>query len=253
MTTTTLVGTVREGRVLVISMERESKRNAVDRALADELDAAMNLLEDDAELWAGVLTGTRSVFSAGSDLTSRGDYVTERGGEYGLIRRVRTKPLIAAIEGVAFGGGFEIALACDMIVASSTARFALPEVARGLTPTCGALFRGPNTLPRNLALEMVLTGAELGPARLHAAGVVNLVTEPGQAVAGALGLAAQICANSPLAVRACLRAVHALETEREPAGWDATDSAARSLRGTDDLQDGPRAFFEKRPPEWKAR
>jgi len=248
-----LVGISRQGRVLIVSMQREAKRNAVDRALADQIEHALNTLEDDDELWAGVITGTASVFSAGSDLSSRGDYVTERGGEYGVIRRERTKPLIAAVEGVAFGGGFEIALACDLIVASTTARFALPEVSRGLTPTCGALFRGPNVLPRNLALEMILTGAEVGPERLHDTGVVNVVCSPGHAVASAVELAERICANAPLAVRACLGAVRSRETPREAAGWDATELASRSLRGTQDLDEGLRSFFEKRTPQWRAR
>jgi enoyl-CoA hydratase len=113
-----LVHTERRGRVLVVSMQREHKRNAVDRRLADEIDAALNELDDDPDIWVGVLTGTPAVFSAGSDLASRGDYVTDRGGEYGVIRRARRKPLIAAVEGLALGGGFEIVLACDLVVAS---------------------------------------------------------------------------------------------------------------------------------------
>ena len=116
----------RRGRLLVVRIEREAKRNAIDRATADGIDAALNRFEDDDELWAGVITGTTTVFSAGTDLKD-GSGRTERGGEYGLIRRRRSKPLIAAVEGPAFGGGFEIALACDLVVASRTARFALPE------------------------------------------------------------------------------------------------------------------------------
>ena len=123
-----LVETSRHGRVLVVSMRREGKRNAVDRALADALDVALSGLDDDPEVWVGVLTGTTTVFSAGSDLTALGDYYTERGGEYGIIRRDRRKPLIAAVEGPALGGGMEIVLACDLVVASTTARFGLPEV-----------------------------------------------------------------------------------------------------------------------------
>jgi enoyl-CoA hydratase len=163
---TDLVTTHRRDRTLVISMHREHKRNAVDRALADAIDVALNLLDDDPDLWVGVLTGTSTVFSAGSDLACNGDYVTDRGGEYGVIRRERQKPLIAAVEGLALGGGFEIVLACDLVVASSTARFGLPEVSRGVLPTCGALFRGPTTLPLNLAREMILTGQPVSADRL---------------------------------------------------------------------------------------
>ncbi|WP_200899062.1 enoyl-CoA hydratase-related protein [Cupriavidus pauculus] len=144
--------------MLVITLRRENRRNAFDRALADALDAALNQLDDDVTLRAGVLTGGTQVFSAGSDLASRGDYVTERGGEYGVIRRRRRKPLIAAVEGVAFGGGMEIVLACDMVVAADNARFGLPEVVRGLLPTCGALFRAAQRIPPNIVRELVLTG-----------------------------------------------------------------------------------------------
>ena len=146
-----LVLTERHGRILILTLQRESKRNAIDRALADAIDAGLNQFEDDSTLWACILTGGTAVFSAGSDLTARGDYSTERGGEYGIIRRERRKPLIAAVEGPALGGGLEIVLACDLVVASSSARFGLPEVAIGVVPTCGALFRGPQSLPLNLA------------------------------------------------------------------------------------------------------
>jgi enoyl-CoA hydratase/carnithine racemase len=122
----------RRGHVLVIRMEREAKRNAIDKALTRGIDEALNLLDDDDELWAGVITGTTTVFSAGTDLKD-GSGRTERGGEYGMIRRRRAKPLIAAVEGPAFGGGFEIALACDLVVAARTARFALPESRRTIS------------------------------------------------------------------------------------------------------------------------
>src|SRR5829696_2862634 len=153
-----MVRTEVSGHVLVVTMQREAKRNAVDRAMADALDDAFNRLEDDDDLWVGVLSGSDRFFSAGSDLTAGGDYVTERGGEYGLVRRHRAKPLIAAVEGPALGGGFELVLACDLVVAGRTARFGLPEVCIGVVAACGALFRAPRQLPLNVARQLVPTG-----------------------------------------------------------------------------------------------
>jgi enoyl-CoA hydratase len=248
-----LVETVRDGRVLVISMCREGKRNAVNRELADALDHALNELDDDPELWAGVLTGTPTVFSAGSDLTSQGDYDTERGGSYGIIRRQRRKPLVAAVEGPAFGGGLEIVLACDLVVASSTARFGLPEVTRGLVPTCAGLFRGPQSLPLNLARELILTGAPIGSARAYEAGFVNLLTEAGQAKSEAIALAQRISANGPVAVQACLRAVNGLVQRSDEAGWEATSVATTAIAHSANLHEGVTAFFERRPPVWTGR
>jgi enoyl-CoA hydratase len=248
-----LVSTRREDHVLVISMQREEKRNAVDRALADAIDEALNTLDDDDDVWAGVLTGTSTVFSAGSDLTSGGDYLTERGGEYGIIRRQRRKPLIAAVEGPALGGGLEIVLSCDLVVAATSARFGLPEVRIGLIPTCGALFRSPHALPLNLARELILTGEPIDAVRAYAAGFVNALTEPGNAVQRALELSNQICASAPLSVQACLAAVNGLVGMHDEAGWVATTQAMDSLQSTHDSSEGVRAFFDKRPPVWTGR
>jgi enoyl-CoA hydratase len=248
-----LVRAERTGRLLVVRMCREAKRNAVNRQLADELDAAFNLLEDDDELWAGVLTGTGSVFCAGSDLTAGGDYVTERGGEYGLIRRRRRKPLIAAVEGPALGGGLELVLACDLVVASRTARFGLPEVSRGLVATCGALFRAPHALPANLARELLLTGEAIDADRAYAGGLVNVVTEPGGAVAAAVALAERICANAPVAVQASLVAVNRWLAAAEEFGWQVTADAVAAIGASEDYREGIAAFLEKRPPRWTGR
>ena len=250
---TELVQVEPRDHVLVITILREHKRNAIDREVADGIDEGLNRLDDDPDLWVGVLTGTPTVFSAGSDLTSRGDYFTERGGEYGVIRRNRRKPLIAAVEGPALGGGMEVVLACDLVVASSTARFGLPEVSIGALPTCAGLFRTHQSLPLNLARELILTGDPIEAARAHAAGLVNVVTEPGQALTGALALAERICRNAPLSVQASLTAVNRVVRSGDPAGWDLTRAAQESLGGTHDLEEGIRAFLEKRPPQWTGR
>jgi enoyl-CoA hydratase/carnithine racemase len=248
-----LVVTDRTEHLLVIRMCREEKRNAVDRRLADDLDAAFNLLEDDADLWVGILTGTDSVFSAGSDLTAGGDYWTERGGEYGLIRRHRRKPLIAAVEGPALGGGLELVLSCDLVVASTTARLGLPEVKRGLVATCGALFRGPRSLPVNLAREMLLTGDPIDADRGYAAGLINVVTEPGEAVTAATALAQRICVNAPVAVQASLTALNQALATHDEVGWTLTADAVATIRTSDDYEEGISAFLNKRAPRWSGR
>src|SRR6202012_5941326 len=248
-----LVQAERTGRLLGVRMCREDKRNAVNRQLADELDAAFNQLEDDDDLWAGVLTGTSRVFCAGSDLTAGGDYSTERGGEYGLIRRRRRKPLIAAVEGPALGGGMELVLACDLVVASRTARFGLPEVSRGLVATCGGLFRAPGALPVNLARELLLTGDPVAADRGYAAGLVNVVAELGGAVAAATALGERICANAPVAVQASLTAANRWLAAADEFGWQVTADAMATIGASQDYKEGIAAFLEKRAPRWTGR
>lgn len=252
-TVTELVGTCREGSVLVITLQREAKRNAVDRALADALDAALNTLDDDTGLDVGILTGGPRFFCAGSDLSARGDYVTERGGEYGVIRRRRRKPLIAAVEGMALGGGLEIVLACDLVVAAGDAMFGLPEVARGVVPTCGALFRALQALPPNIARELVLVGQPMAAPRAHMLGLVNALSAPGDALAHAMTLAQRMTRNSPTAVQACLKAMNDLLGTDDTAGWQATAQALATISGSEDAQEGIRAFFERRAPVWRGR
>jgi len=239
----------RRGRVLVVRIEREAKRNAIDRPTADGIDAALNEFEDDDGLWAGIITGTTTVFSAGTDLKD-GSGRTERGGEYGVIRRRRSKPLIAAVEGPAFGGGFEIALACDLVVASRTARFALPESRRGVVASSGALFRAIRALPLNVARELLITGAVLDADRGYQIGFVNRVTEPGGALAAALELAEDICASSPVSVAASLAAITAQHDAADATGWDLTAEAVERVTASDDIGEGVAAFFEKRQPRW---
>jgi enoyl-CoA hydratase/carnithine racemase len=249
------VSTEVRGRVLVVRIEREEKRNAVDQTIADGIGAALDRLDDDPELWVGIITGTNTVFSAGSDLVSSrdGSARTERGGEYGVIRRDREKPLIAAVEGPALGGGFEIVLACDLVVAARTASFGLPEVKRGLVPTCGGLFRTPRALPLNVAKEMLLTGERLSPERAYALGFVNVLSEPGEAVVDALELAARMCAVGPVGARASLRALERTVAERDELGWEATTTATAAIVASDDIREGMAAFFEKREPRWTGK
>ena len=243
----------REGHLLILTMVRVAKRNAVDRKMADAIDAALNQLDDDDSLWAGVLTGGESVFCAGSDLRSQGDYVTDRGGEYGIIRRHRKKPLIAAVEGLALGGGLEIVMACDLVVAARNARFGLPEVTIGVVPTCAGIFRAPTSFPVNLARELILVGEPIEAERAYAAGFVNRLTEPGESLPAAIALAERIIQNAPLSVQGCLESVNEWVRQSEDGGWALTQRALEKISGTEDQREGVMSFLEKRSPEWKAR
>ncbi len=240
-----------QNHVLIITMTRPKKRNAIDGEMTLALDAALNRLEDESDLWAAIITGGPEMFCAGTDMAATSGTPTERGGVYGVVGRTRTKPLIAAVEGVAFGGGFEVAMACDMIVAATNARFGLPEVKRGLVATSGAIFRASRVLPLNIAKQVMLTGTELSPAEGHRHGMVNELCEPGQALQTALTLAAQITANSPVSVQQSLQAIDALASANDNQGWALTAKAKQVINESDDAREGVAAFFEKRPPIWK--
>lgn len=250
MTMYSTVTTERRGRVLLIRIERPHKRNAIDAATTAGLDAALNLLDDDPDLWVGVLAGTPVAFSAGTDLVAGAGPATARGGKYGVVRRERATPLVAAVEGLAYGGGFELVLACDLVVAARTARFALPETARGLVANCGALFRAPRALPVNVAREMLLTGDPLDAERAWSLGLVNRLVEPGEAERAALELAERVAEHAPVAQRLSLQAVTAAEAEREALGWAATERADAEVHASADAAEGVAAFREKRPPRW---
>lgn len=250
---TTEVATERRGAVLVIRLLREHKRNAVNRPMAIGLDAAMNELDDDPDLRVGVITGTPTVFSAGTDMFDPADKTTPRGGEYGMIRRRRDRPLIAAVEGPALGGGFEIALSCDLVVAAEDARFGLPETRRGLVATSGALFRAPRALPRNVATELLLTGDDLTATRGAELGFVNRLCAPGTALPVAIELADRICRSSPAASAATLTALGELTAVADAAGWEATARARAAVLASPDAEEGRRAFAERRPASWAGR
>jgi enoyl-CoA hydratase len=239
------------GRVLLIRLDRDAKLNAMDHQMTLGLDAAMNRLEDDAELWAGVLTGNGRAFSAGSDLADPDRNSTERGGPYGLIRRRRSKPLVAAVDGLAFGGGFEMVLACDLVVATRRASFALPEVKRGLLALYGGVFRGARALPLNLAREMMLTGEPIDAERAYALGLVNRLCDDGSALAHALALADSLCANSPVAVRESLGVINQSIEASDALAWQLSTEAAARVRVSQDSREGIAAFLGKRKPVWR--
>ncbi len=247
-----LVGTERRGHVTIITLHRRDKRNAFDPDLTFALDRALDSFEDDPDQWVAVLTGGPDMFSAGSDL-KEGSGKSHRGGEYGIIRRHRVKPIIAAAEGVALGGGMEILFCCDLIVASTNLRLGLPEVKRGVLPTSGGLFRALRSLPLHVAKEVVLTGEELSADRALQYGLVNQLVAPGQALDAAVALAEQIASNSPTSTRHSVQAMERILGSGDEFGWSVTDYARSEVFASEDRKEGIKAFFERRKPEWKGR
>ena len=242
--------------VLLITLNRPEARNAVNGALAETLAATLDRFEAEDELKVAVLTGAGGTFCAGMDLKAfvRGErpWVGDRGFA-GITQRSARKPIIAAVEGYALAGGFEIALSCDLIVAARDARFGIPEVKRGLVAGAGGLIRLPKRIPYHLAMELALTGDPIDAQRAYELGVVNRVTDSGQAVGAARELAATIARNSPLAVDASKRIVQqALEWTEEEA-WTKQGEIAGPVFASEDAQEGARAFAEKRDPVWRGR
>lgn len=248
-----------DGRVLVITINRPEARNAVSPEVAQGLEAAVNELESSDDLWVGILTSSdERAFSAGADLkvVSQGrfqDMFTSEGGFAGIVKRERSKPLIAAVNGDALAGGFEIALSCDLIVAAEHARFGLPEVRRSLVAAAGGLFRLPARVPENVAMEMILTGLPISAIRAYELGLVNRVVPTEGVMDAAFELAGAIAEAAPLAVRESRQVVIDSLRHMEEAGWDHSSRAMARVSSSEDFMEGPRAFIEKRPPEWKAR
>ncbi len=248
--------------ILIITLDRP-KANAIDVATSNELYAAFKALNDDPALRVGIITGTGRFFSAGWDLgaANYGEAVDADhgpGGFAGLTEYFSlTKPVIAAVNGLAVGGGFELALAADLIVASTTARFWLPEAHLGMLPDSGGLLRLPKAIPARLAREMILTGRRMEADEALALNLVNRVVEPEALLDSALEFASTIAQSAPLAIAAArdiLRATEGLDVEQ---GYRLMRSGAipsyRAMLESEDALEGPRAFAEGRAPEWKGR
>lgn len=245
--------------VALVTINRPAARNAVNGDVALGLERAVLAAESASEIWVVILTGAGTqAFSAGADLkqVSLGNMnalYTVRGGFGGFVHAPRTKPWIAAVNGFAVAGGFEIALACDMIVASEDASFGLPEVRRGLIAAAGGLYRLPRALPRQLANELIATGATITARRCRELGVVNRMCVAGQSVAAATELAAEICANAPIAVRESLQVTKQSLDLTDEQLRKLSEAAQERVMHTEDFQEGPKAFIEKREPNWHAR
>ncbi len=240
--------------VLVVTINRPAARNAIDTVTAVAIGEAMDRLESDPALVSGILTGAGGTFCAGMDLKAflAGERPSVPGrGFAGIVEQPPAKPLIAAVEGHAIAGGFEIALACDMIVAAEDARFGLPEVRRGLVAAGGGLIRLPQRIPYHLAMEWALTGELIPAVRAHEVNLVNRLAPPGAALDLALDLARTIAANGPLAVAATKRSlVEGAEWPRAEM-FDRQRAISEPVRASEDAREGARAFKEKRPPRWR--
>ncbi|MFF3592872.1 crotonase/enoyl-CoA hydratase family protein [Streptomyces sp. NPDC002387] len=253
---TTDVRTQRAGTTLLITIDRPQARNSVNAVVATLLAKALDELEADPELRTGVLTGAGGTFSAGMDLKAalRGESPNVPGRGFGGVAEVeRTKPLIAAVEGWAMGGGFELALACDLIVAAEDAHFGLPEVKRGLIAAGGGVIRLPRRIPYHLAMEFLLTGEPVSGARAGELGLANRVVPTGQAVEQALLLAEQLAANAPLALAAVKEVTLAADGAPEAEAFAAQRTVMAGLMASADVREGMTAFAERRTPRWTGR
>lgn len=253
-----VVLTERRERVLVIRLNRPKARNAISGDVAKAMEVALDELEGDDDLWVGVLAANGPTFSAGADLkwiaSGRGSELsTEKGGFGGLVRRKRNKPLIAAVHSDAFAGGFEIALACDMIVAAEGIKMGLPEVKRSLVALAGGLVNLPKAIGEKLALELALTGDPFPIERLVQAGMVNRTVPAEKVVEEALAMAERIAENGPLAVKASRAIIVEGRDMDEEARWNRSFELGWPVFGSEDAQEGPRAFIEKRKPVWKGK
>jgi len=246
-------------RIATVTLDRPARRNAVDAATTAALRAAMDRFEADSEALVGILTASGDrAFCAGVDLKAyaggEGPAILEGpGGFAGFTHYPRTKPCIAAVNGAALGGGCEIVLACDLVVAADHALFGLPEVKRGLFSCSGGVLRLPRLIPRARALELLLTGDVIAAGTAYELGLINEVVPHGRLLDSARGLARRICANAPLAVRETLalaRAVFALPEEQLQA---RNQAAWARIAASEDAREGPLAFVEKRPAVWQGR
>lgn len=248
--------TSRKGDVFVIVLNRPEAMNAVNEALSKALNAAIDELESDPSLKVAVITGTGKGFSSGFDLKAyiKGENAVQERGFAGITGTPPTKPIIAAVEGFALAGGFEIALSCDAIVAAKGVKFGIPEVKVGLVAAAGALIRLPRRIPYNIAMHLALTGGMIDANRAYDLGLVNELCEPGEALNKAMEMANLIAKNAPLSLKATKTIIRDSIGMDEKGGWELQNRLAFAvILNSEDSKEGAKAFAEKRPPVWKGK
>lgn len=242
--------------ILTITIARPEARNAMTLFAATAIAAALDELDARDDLRIGILTGAGGTFCAGMDLKGflRGERPSIPGrGFGGLTRKPPRKPLIAAVEGYALAGGFELVLACDLVVASEAAQFGVPEVKRGLAATAGGLVRLPRQLPYRIAMELALTGDMFPAKRAYEYGLVNRLVPAGQALEEARRLAATIAGNGPLSVAASKRVIVESQDWSSEEVWDRQVALTEHVFTSQDAREGSAAFAEKRKPVWQGK
>jgi enoyl-CoA hydratase len=242
----------RRGRVLVITLNRPEVKNAINTEMARGLLEAVRVLDEASDLTVGVLTGSRNVFSSGMDLRAFAESGVPRGLT-SFTENGSTKPLIAAIESYALAGALEVALGCDLIVASKGTKLGAPEVTRGIFAGAGGIFRLPNRLPYSVAVRMLLTGDPITAEDAFKFGMVTELAEPGETLEMATTLALKISENAPLALKATKQLLSDSQGMSEREYWEHQKPLVRQVFRSEDAREGAVAFAQRRLPVWTSR